>query len=191
MEGTEYLCRNIKGGSSCFGGIQVVLCGDFYQLPPIKDTFYGDDGSYCLKSTFFEGMFPHVIHLKTVHRQSEEKLIKSVDELEFLSTLDRPLEYENHADVVKLFTKNDDVDLYNYQRLMSMEGELKIFESTDTGDERILCKILAPKRLGVKLNAPVMLLRNLNERHMNGLIGKVVQINDDSIYVNFEVFGKS
>ena len=146
-------------------------------------------------------MFPHEIHLQTVHRQSEEKLIKSVNELEkgthrkgtneFLSTLDRPLEYENHADVVKLFAKNDDVDLYNYQILMSMEGELKIFESADTGDERFLRKILAPKRLGVKLNAPVMLLRNLNERHVNGLIGKVVQINDDSIYVNFEVFGKS
>ena len=74
---------------------------------------------------------------------------------------------------------------------MSMEGELKIFESTDTGDERFLRNILAPKRLGVKLNAQVMLLRDLHERHVNGLIGNVVQINDDSIYVNFEVFGKS
>ena len=72
-----------------------------------------------------------------------------------------------------------------------MEGELKMFEAEDRGNEQFLRKFLAPKRLGIKLNAPVMLLRNLNERHVNGLIGKVAKINKDPIDVKFETFGKS
>ena len=48
-----------------------------------------------------------------------EKGTPSKETNEFLSSLDIPLEYENHADVVKLFAKNDDVDLYNYQRLIN------------------------------------------------------------------------
>ena len=139
------------------------------------------------------------IHLRTVHRQSEEKLIKSISELEngtpskdtneFISSTDRPLDHE--AEVVKLFARNENVDIYNYEKLMAMEGELKVFQSEDTGDEKYLRKILAPRRLGFKVNAPVMLLRNLNERNVNGLRGKVVAIHDDSIDAKFNTFEKT
>ena len=92
---------------------------------------------------------------------------------------------------MKLFARNEDVDLYNYKKLMAMDGELKVFEAEDSGDEQDLRKILAPKRLGLKVNAPVMLLRNLNGRHVNGLRGKVVKINNDSIEMNFKTFRNS
>ena len=53
LESVEFLCRNLRGGSYCFGNlVLVILCGDFYQLPPIQDKQYGDDGSYCIKSYF-------------------------------------------------------------------------------------------------------------------------------------------
>ena len=149
----------------------------------------------------FKGMFLHVIHLQSVHRQSEEKLIKSVRELEkgspsketnvFLSSLSRPLNVENESDIVKSFARNEVVDLYNYQKVIAMEGELKVSEAEDRGDEQFLRKCLATKRLGIKFNAPVIPLRNLNERHVNGRIGKVAKINKDSIDVKFETFGKS
>lgn len=157
MESVEFLCRHLRGGE-CFGGIQVILCGDFYQLPPIKDDKYGDDGSYCLKSNFFEGMFPHVVHLQTVHRQSEALLIKSVGELEiglpsqetnaFLASLIRPLEVQDQTEIIKLFAKNEQVDLYNYQAIMNADGELHTFQSEDNGDKYYFKKLLAPKLLG-------------------------------------------
>lgn len=55
----------------------------------------------------------------------------------------------------------------------------------------LLKKLLAPKLLGIILQAPVLLLRNLDERHVNGLIGMVEQTNIDTVEVKFEIFGKS
>lgn len=45
----ELVCRLAKNCQTYFGSIQVILCGDFYQLPPIKDELYGDFGHYCLR----------------------------------------------------------------------------------------------------------------------------------------------
>lgn len=80
------------------------LCADFYQLPPIKDKLYGDLGHYCFQANFFQDMFPHIIQLTTVHRQSDKVLISCINELEkgkpsaetnaFMNFLSRPLSAE-------------------------------------------------------------------------------------------------
>ena len=35
----EFIARNVRGTYECFGGMQLVLCGDFQQLPPVTDLF--------------------------------------------------------------------------------------------------------------------------------------------------------
>lgn len=95
----ELVCRLAKNCQTYFGSIQVILCGDFYQLPPIKDELYGDFGHYCFEVDFFDKIFPHTVTLKNVHRQAanEDHLITAVNELEKGCLL-------NYTKLVELFT---------------------------------------------------------------------------------------
>ena len=65
----------IKDPSKPFGGMQVVLVGDFLQLPSVKTTKYGDLGEFSFTSTKFP---VHHIHLSDIFRQNEETLIKLI-----------------------------------------------------------------------------------------------------------------
>ncbi|XP_056007596.1 uncharacterized protein LOC130050837 [Ostrea edulis] len=59
----EFVCRHVKGNDQVFGGLQVIGCGDFKQLPPVPNLRYEDDGSYCFQSKKFNMTFPHHINL--------------------------------------------------------------------------------------------------------------------------------
>lgn len=89
-------------------------------------------------------------------------------------TLDRPL--LNEEKYIHLFARNDDVDLFNYNNLQNLPGELKLFKAKDERSEHYLNKFLAAKNLGLKTGCPVMLVRNLSDTLVNGLRGTVIQI---------------
>lgn len=63
----------------------------------------------------------------------------------FLKSLDRPLLSE--VKCIHLFARNYDVDLFSYNYLQNLPGELKIFKAKDEGSEHYLNKFLAPKNL--------------------------------------------
>ena len=191
----EVLCRNIRESLDFFGGIQIILSGDFYQLPPVENKLIGEPGNYCYKLPWFNDCFPHKIELNIIHRQSEAELIKCINNLElgnpseetiaFLNSLDRPLPNENEA--TQLFARNFDVDIFNYYKIQNLPGEMKTYRATDEGSEYYLRKFLAPKNLGLKVGCKVMLVRNLSDTLVNGLCGIVCQLNNVSVDVKFEI----
>ena len=193
----ELVCREVRCKETHFGSLQVILCGDFFQLPPIRDELYGDFGHYCFESEFFCDAFPHSIQMCNVHRQSETELIRAINQLEcgdvsedteiFMKCLSRPISAEH---IVKLYARNLEVDIYNFEQLRHINSALKTFLAKDTGDIFYLKKILAPKHFGVKVSAPVMLLANLSDTLVNGLIGKVDAIEENVVHVEFSVQGK-
>jgi len=75
----EDVCRNIRGNNNGFGGMQVVACGDFLQLPPVPDMGHGDAGEYALISKFMEAM--HHCDITTVKRQSCPTFINAIREV--------------------------------------------------------------------------------------------------------------
>jgi ATP-dependent DNA helicase PIF1 len=129
----EHLCRNLRNNTCIFGGIQMVLVGDFYQLPPVPNALYGDNGRYCFTAPFFQNGFPHIVQLCCIHRQSDSDLITCINELEtgnlsdtsvaFLYSLSRPI--RNQDEAVQLFARNFDVDVFNHKKVQHMSGELK------------------------------------------------------------------
>ncbi|CAC5387708.1 PIF1 [Mytilus coruscus] len=194
----EVLCRKIRDDTKYFGGIQVILSGDFYQLPPVPNKIIGDSGNHCFKLPWFNDCFPHKVQLNIIHRQSETALIQCINALEkgelsnenvaFLNSLDRPLPNEDTA--VHLYARNYDVDIFNYNKIQQLQGELKTYKANDVGSDFYLRKFLAPKNLGLKVGCRVMLVRNLSDTLVNGLCGTVNQLNSDSVDVKFIISNK-
>jgi len=62
-----------------------------------------------------------------------------------------------------------------------------VFHSVYEGDTHYLNKFLAPKKLGLKIGCPVMLLVNLSNELVHEKIGKVSNISGEDIYVEFTI----
>lgn len=75
----EYILRKIRNNAFAFGGVQIILCGDFYQLPPVPCPEYGDDGQYCFISPRIK--YFHHMQLEDIHRQQQPDFISAIDEI--------------------------------------------------------------------------------------------------------------
>ena len=74
LDTLDFIAREIRGVDSPFGGIQVILTGDFFQLPPVYSD--SEQKKFCFESECWDRLIDHYIELKTSHRQNEKDLIK-------------------------------------------------------------------------------------------------------------------
>lgn len=177
-----------KLASLPFGGKQIVVVGDFYQLPPVtqKDELiyfkqlFG--GQYAFNTIAWSNAGFKTFILKTVHRQSDDK--------EFLSCLNRlkrrdttVLPYFNSreglidpARGVTLCSVNSEVDKLNKAELDKLEGRATIFEAQTKGDLKAGDKPTA-QSLRLKVGAKIMTIANDEfGDYVNGSTGVISQI---------------
>ena len=156
----EFILRNTRNNGLSFGGIHVILCGDFYQLPPVANERYGDQGKHCFNTKLFDQVFPHRVNLHIIYRQSDQDLKSAINELSQGSISDATkaiiqlyiestLTQYNVEDTVYLFCRNADADIHNYNVNIDRPGNLVTFTAQDEGDTYYLSKMLAPKHLGL------------------------------------------
>ena len=74
------ICQLGRKTNLPMGGIQVIVLGDFYQLPPVPNKWVQDPGHYCFKSSICKHLIPHEFLLQEVHRQHDTIFIKAVSE---------------------------------------------------------------------------------------------------------------
>lgn len=185
----------LKNKSKYFGGLQMILSGDFYQLPPVQNISYHDTGNYCFEYEKFSHIFPHRVILEEIHRQNERDFITCIQEVSrgsisaeskiFISNLDRPLPVSDH-ETVQLFSTNEMADDFNRSGILAMEGQLYEYTSVDNGSEEHLSSLTVPKKLWLKLGIPVILLRNISDSLVNGLRGTVHAIDEVGPTVKFD-----
>lgn len=189
----EEISRTIRRSNEPFGGIQLVLSGDYYQLPPVSRN--PRERKFCFESKCWSSCVNACIELNTVFRQSDNYFIdvlgqirlgtvsaKSIKSL--LGDCFRPLEVEEGILPTQLFTHRADVDSLNQKELDSLHGPLKIYKSHDQGDLSVLeASCPAPKLLKLKVGAQVMLTRNLSstKRLVNGSRGVVTKISPSGL----------
>jgi len=187
------VCQAFKRNQKPFGGMQLVVVGDFFQLPPV--TREGEEQKFAFESESWKSLKPLVCYLSEQHRQDEGSLLgilKSMrrgDIEEGFSELEDRLNFE-FEDVVrptKLYTHNADVDQINIEELDKIKGELSSYQMLGIGKadvvERLKDSCLSPEVLYIKLGSVVMCTKNNFEAgFVNGTLGEVTEICKETGY---------
>jgi ATP-dependent exoDNAse (exonuclease V) alpha subunit len=189
----DKICKAFKKNSLPFGGIQVILCGDFFQLPPVVTTSK-DDGRFVTESGIWQEMDIKICYLEEQYRQEDKALLGVLNDIRnntadlmtrhiLRGRFNKPI--ESKIKPTKLHTHNSDVDAYNLSELEKLKDKEHVFEMRSEGNPRIVEELkkycLAPERLALKKEAAVMFLKNNFDRgYVNGTIGIVKGFDKDS-----------
>jgi ATP-dependent exoDNAse (exonuclease V) alpha subunit len=195
LDMVDEACRLVRRKDEPFGGIQLIMSGDFFQLPPINR---GDSraGGFVVHSKAWEELDPTICYLEEQHRQDDEEL------LEILNALRAGDIRRHHAEkllarvsetpasdtiLTELHTVNIDVDKINEAKLDELEGDELQYTQTTTGAENYVenlqRSVLAPEVLRLKQGALVMAVKNSQERkYANGSIGTVIDFEPGTEY---------
>ncbi len=194
----DAVCREVKGRDEPFGGLQIVLVGDFFQLPPIEkggsDLFGAPNPSgeknFAYRSPSWEKMRAVVCYLSEQHRQEDDSFLGvltairngSVGATHHKLLRERKIEKENE-NATQLFSHNIDVDRINDAELAKLAGNPRTYTMTSRGathlTEQLKRGCLSPEFLSLKIGARVMFTKNnFEEGYVNGTLGIVESFSD-------------
>jgi len=189
----DQICRVVRrNDNEPFGGIQVVLCGDFFQLPPV--TRSGDaPAGFVTRSQVWEELDPVICYLQEQHRQDDDSFLDILNALRggdvrrhhAEALLERQGADLRQGDITELHTTNVDVDRINATKLAQLEGPIHTYYMTATGSQNYVDNLkrscLAPEMLELKEGALVMFIKNSSDRrYANGSLGIVTGFDKDT-----------
>ena len=194
--------KHVRKNDAAFGGIQVVVAGDFFQLPPIGSKGETNREKFAFMSEAWLDAKFHICYLSEQHRQVSEAANGGLDLDDILNQIRRQevtfeaiaaLEatFDQNVDIkrTRLYTHNLNVNSINDKELAALDGEMMRFTATSTGDSKLVETLKKTVRtqddLVLKVGAKVMFIKNNTELGVsNGTMGELigfaaVKINDD------------
>lgn len=186
-------CRNMR---EPFGGKQLLLVGDIFQLEPVLkederrllQPFYAS--SYFFAARVFQEMHLVSIELQKVYRQTDSEFIGILDRIrnntasnidikKLNARVNAELNIGNNNLAITLASRRDTVDWINEQRLEELEGNSSVFNGTITGDFPET-SLPTPLELEIKPGAQVIFIKNdKDKRWVNGTLGVVSGIDEN------------
>ena len=201
----ERVVRMIVAAQASSGTKQVILVGDFFQLPPVVTNrdleammaFYpGNPEGYCFKSNFWRGLAlePHV--LTVVQRTAEADYLAALNAarrgdascVEFFNKRAVSKREKAPDDALWLCVRNATADKINESRLNALKGKKTLFKATSKGTLGNGDKPTSDE-LALKAGARVMAVvndRSADRKYLNGSMGKVLSIEKDGVVVRFD-----
>jgi ATP-dependent DNA helicase PIF1 len=173
--------KTIRRSSLPFGGIQLLFCGDFYQLPPVNAKF-------CFESPLWNSTFPFTVQLSILFRQKNETYQSILHEIrkgtisgkskELLTA--RIKEGNGSTRLVPTRSKANFINDKEYAALPGPEVTYTMkVSTTNKYDAEFLKKnIRCDETIKLKVGTKVMCIVNVNENLCNGSQGIVVRIED-------------
>lgn len=177
-----------------FGGVQIVLSGDFLQLPPVSKINEPMHRRYSFMSPSFVEAGFIICYLHTQYRQSENELMAILNEIrnqDFTQTTYTTLQEKvqqftpgDELHTTRLYTHNVDVDKVNKKFNNSLTSKEKTYKAKTEGKKAVIDKFenysLISFQLTIKLGARVMFIKNDQEgNYMNGTVGEVTDFSKD------------
>jgi ATP-dependent exoDNAse (exonuclease V) alpha subunit len=179
--------KAVRNNDEPFGGVQVVFCGDFLQLPPVK-------GDYAFRSMVWSKIDLAICYLDQAFRQKDSDLLLVLNAIrkdEVTNVVRQLVDRRISAkikDFTVLFTHNEDVDLYNSNELKKVKSKSSFYKMWSSGDlkaaETIKRSCLSPENLEVKVGAKVMVTKNLfKDGLVNGTLATVTKCSKNSVEI--------
>jgi ATP-dependent DNA helicase PIF1 len=184
----DSIARFFLDSSKVFGGLQVVLCGDFFQLPPVSTASSEVENYFAFQSVAWKQGDFYVCYLHEQHRQSNDPLMTVLNDIRSGQAGEHtkiPLrtrykkEPVGNTKATKLYTRNINVDAINEHELANLKTQKKTFIMKTTGFSALIEGIkrncLALEQLTLKVGAEVMFIKNHPlARYVNGTRGVVI-----------------
>ena len=214
LDHIDYALRVWGNSEKPFGGKQMLLIGDCFQLPPIAENdevkqkyFERWDNSFFFAAHVFENVKMSSVQLKKIYRQKDDvafihmlNRIRKCQEgyekdIEFLNDnclIEKRFGTTNvPEECLLLTTKNNDAEKFNTLRMNNLQQKgawSKTFNGEVTGKFNFE-HFLTPKILDLCIGAKIMVTKNISSQNLaNGDMGKVVDFGSD--YVDVEIKGK-
>lgn len=195
LDMVDEVCRLVRRKDEPFGGIQLIMSGDFFQLPPVNRQG-GRVGGFVVSSKVWQELDPVIVYLTEQHRQDDEELLEILTALragdirrhhaeKLLARAE--VEPDNPDTITELHTVNIDVDSINHSKLAALDTEEHTFQQFTTGSanyvETLQRSVLAPSELVLRKGALVMSVKNSPQRtYVNGSIGIVTDFEPGTDY---------
>lgn len=188
-----------------FGGMRILLVGDFLQLPPIveeHDAAILEHRGYKVAQAFGAKSIRDLrnlkmIELSTVYRQSDPEFLELLHNVRTGESLDDTVrrlnlrclrEHRISANPVILTARTEAASQYNLKGLADLPGDVTRFVGAIEKDFRILRdKLPAPEYLDLKKGARIMMVKNDPEkRWVNGSLGTVSNLSATAIWIRLD-----
>lgn len=193
------ICRYMKNVDRPFGGLQVILCGDFFQLPPVARA--GEPLSrFAYEAEIWKNANFKICYLEEQHRQTDQNYLKVLNEIRrndlSATGLKHLMERKDKrtfqgVEPTRLHTHNIDVDEINNRELQKLHGQQREYPMETKGRkplvEALVKSCLAPEKLKLKVGARVMFVKNnFEEGYVNGTLGRVVSFTGEGPVVQIK-----
>ncbi|CAG2059702.1 unnamed protein product, partial [Timema podura] len=188
----DQVARVVRGCDRPFGGLQLILCGDFFQLAPVTQA--GKKTKFCFQTPAWERCIQTSFELTRVHRQSDPVFIDILQNIRIgrvtpeisktlLDTSTHKIESEGIL-ATRLCSHTKDANLINNNKLEKLPGASKVFTAVDSdpySSKQLDQQTPVSAQLELKVGAQVMLMKNVNvsEGLVNGARGVVVSFKEN------------
>jgi ATP-dependent DNA helicase PIF1 len=203
MQGINVKLQIARRSDEPFGGVQIIMFGDLYQLPPVVtdgqvhrylNHTYG--GIYFFNAPVFEKTDLKIYELNKIFRQKNPEFRSVLNAIrngnssvETLTKINERTKVEiPETGFVTLAGTNSTVSRINHKRLVALPGEEATYTAEITGDIKE-SSFPTEKYLKLKVGAQIMILKNDKEKPMrwaNGTLGIVTKLNKETIRVSID-----
>lgn len=204
MDAIDFVLRSVRRRADPFGGVQVIMIGDLYQLPPVIKDYAWDvlkhyyRTGYFFSSHVFQRCNVLCVELTKVYRQKDNVFLDTLnrirdgiateEDLKLLNQQYAPKELEDE-EIITLCTHNAIADQINQKKLAEIEEPIIKLKAKITGKFNENAYPV-DEEIKLKIGAIIMFTRNESEGlYYNGKIAKVLNYDREEDLIRVEFIG--